>query len=77
MDAARSQVHFWIHKLSEIHPNIMAILMVAILIPLIFLVDGIGKKPPIKSAATTNRQIVTFDANGTVRTKEVEPKKDI
>ena len=77
MDAAQSQIHSWMNRLSEINPNIIAVLMVVTLIPLIFFVDSIGKTPPIKPATVSNRQIVTVEANGTVRTKEVEPKKNI
>lgn len=77
MDTAQVQIKLWAHRLSEVNPNIMAVMLAALIIPIIFIVDSIGKNPPAVAAPMSNGKLVTVDSKGRVRTREVENKKDL
>ena len=75
MDNVWSQLQLWAHMLLEVNPNIIAISMAVVLVPLIIVIGDIGKNPPASKPVHTGK-IVTVDTKGRVRERKVEQKKD-
>lgn len=75
MDTVRTQLQLWAHVLWETNPNIIAISMAVVLVPLIIFIGDLGKNPPASKTMSAGK-IVTVDAKGQVREREVEQKKD-
>ena len=75
MDRLRQQILTWTHQLSEVNPNILAVLLAILLLSIVLFIEGLGKKPPTVAASASTGKIVFVDSKGKVRTKEVENKK--